>query len=96
MPDPIISSEQVTSNAVITGLQHPNGSQGIFDASVTGDHTTYVTFTAPPDVSFRSALGYSYAAPVNAVPEPSALLLLGLGLVGLAAWQWKRQGTIHT
>ena len=28
-----------------------------------------------------------------AVPETSTLLLLGLGLVGLAAWQWKRQGT---
>ena len=25
------------------------------------------------------------------VPEPSSLLLLGCGLLGLAAWRWKRE-----
>ena len=29
----------------------------------------------------------------SVVPEPSFLILLGLSLVGLAAWHWKRQGS---
>jgi len=28
----------------------------------------------------------------NAMPEPASLLLLGSGIVGLAAWRWRKQG----
>ncbi len=35
---------------------------------------------------------YSGQFTVASVPEPPALILLGLSLIGLAAWHWKRQG----
>ena len=43
-----------------------------------------------PGASYITASGVTYASSVASVPESSTLILLAVGLVGLAAWRWKR------
>jgi hypothetical protein len=72
----------------------------IGDGSVA--NLTFVGFNAPAgsyNLSLSGILGadangdpvtITNLNPIAAVPEPSTWLLLGAGLVGLAAWRWKQ------
>ena len=48
-------------------------------------------FFSPDDgVSWPSPVQFDHGFIVNAVPEPSTILLMGSGLLGLTFWRWKR------
>jgi PEP-CTERM motif-containing protein len=45
----------------------------------------------PPKHDSENTSGQGDGRPTQSVPEPSSILLLGVGLTGLAVWHWKRQ-----
>ncbi len=54
--------------------------------------TNYLTFNVTQD--FGSAEGLDYAGSVSVTPEPSSLLLMATGLLGMGAFLYRRQAII--
>jgi PEP-CTERM motif-containing protein len=89
-PDTGVLTFTNNTSSDFTGVLTLSGhaGNGIFFSNTSG------VITVPIDHSVNILLnnessnqgGYNLAA----VPEPSSLLLLGAGLLGLAAWRWKR------
>ena len=91
-----LSSSDTVNNNVINapglnflGTTNIGGETLIFFTNANGTYN-FQTFNA--DLSFRAEGNGALTAQNGAVPEPSTILLLATGLLGLAAWEWKRQG----
>jgi hypothetical protein len=59
---------------------------------VTEDHNTIAgrVFDAANGQDYAFA-GWNYYAPLSSVPEPSSIVLAAFGLIGFAAWRWRKR-----
>jgi hypothetical protein len=96
-----VSSLDVISTSLFmnTGVTNPFGGNTTLDASNTAKLTSAILVDSSgnplPNIQLYDASGYNYNAvkipPPSAVPEPSALLLLATGSLGLAGQLRRRR-----
>lgn len=81
-----VGSYSLNGGSFINTFSSVGGPNGAVTVNINATDVSYITFRARLDLySDYSVKGLTYTA--KSVPEPSALLLLGAGLVGLAAWR---------
>lgn len=75
VPSSATDSDFYVQNVLIQEVFDLSGEFGVAIGDVNGNFQTWA---------------HTNSGSAARVPEPSALLLLGSGLVGLAAWRWKQ------
>jgi hypothetical protein len=54
-------------------------------------HISNIGFNIGENVPIGSPADYTYEAHISPIPEPSTIILLGFGFLGLAAYGWRRK-----